>query len=130
MQKESISDGPAPLRTASPAAAVPTVAKMPAPIIAPIPSKVMLKAPNVRLSDWVCSPRDARMSSRLLVRKIPRSNVIASGVEFGRSYVVVTIDLKGKHAEFGMDGRKRGRGKNRRQQQGAGAGQNSGRRKR
>src|SRR3982750_2738123 len=73
MTNDSIKEGPAPGREASPAAAVPTVAKMPAPIIAPIPSKVMLKAPSVRLRLWPSCCAAARMSSRFFVRKIPRS---------------------------------------------------------
>ena len=40
--------GPAPGRAASPAAAVPTVAKMPAPMIAPMPSPTRSHAPSVR----------------------------------------------------------------------------------
>src|SRR5258707_13274398 len=75
MPNETINDGPAPGREASPAAAVPTVAKMPAPIIAPIPSSVILIGPSVRLSLWPSSCAAARMSSRFLVRKIPRSKI-------------------------------------------------------
>lgn len=75
---ESISEGPAPGRLASPAAAVPTVAKMPAPMIAPMPRSVMLNAPSVLFRENCGPPADARMSSRFLVRKIPRSKVLVS----------------------------------------------------
>jgi hypothetical protein len=40
--------GPAPGRLASPAAAVPIVAKMPAPMIAPMPSMTTSNAPRTR----------------------------------------------------------------------------------
>src|ERR1700752_2860267 len=73
IQNDSINEGPAPGREASPAAAVPTVAKIPAPMIAPIPRSVILNAPRLRFNEWVGSPRCARMSSRVFVRKIPRS---------------------------------------------------------
>jgi len=75
---DSISDGPAPGRPApgmSPAAAEPTVAKMPAPMIAPMPMSVTLNAPRVRFNANPGPPAAARMSSRFLVRKSPRSNV-------------------------------------------------------
>ena len=75
MQNESINEGPAPGREASPAAAVPIVAKIPAPMIAPIPSKVTLSGPRLRLRERVSSPSAARMSSRFFVRKIPRSKM-------------------------------------------------------
>src|SRR2546423_13167074 len=73
MTNESIKEGPAPGRAASPAAAVPTVANMPAPMIAPMPSSVTLNAPRVRLNENCGPPMDARMSSRFFVRKSPRS---------------------------------------------------------
>src|SRR5260370_42617762 len=75
MQNESLNEGPAPSREPSPAAAVPTVAKMPAPMIAPIPSKVTLSGPRLRLSERGSSPSAARISSRFFVRKIPRSKM-------------------------------------------------------
>src|ERR1043165_5857041 len=65
MTNESISDGPAPGRNLSPAAAVPMVAKMPAPMI----------APRGRRSENCGPPATARMSSRFFVRKSPRSKV-------------------------------------------------------
>ena len=72
MANDSMSDGPAPGRCASPAAAVPMVAKIPAPMMAPMPRSVTLKAPSSRLSE-APSSAVARMSSRLLVWKMPRS---------------------------------------------------------
>ena len=53
MQNDNISDGPAPGREASPAAAVPTVAKIPAPMIAPMPRSVTFKGPSDRFRAWV-----------------------------------------------------------------------------
>src|SRR5205809_4950325 len=53
-------------------------ATIPALMIAPIPSRVMLIGPSVRLSLWPSSCAEARMSSRFLVRKIPRSKVTVS----------------------------------------------------
>src|ERR1043165_3753219 len=75
MTNESISDGPAPGRNLPPGAAVPMGAKMPAPMIAPMPKSVTLNAPSVRRSENCGPPATARMSSRLFVRKRPRSKV-------------------------------------------------------
>src|SRR6266849_3462352 len=47
---DTINAGPAPGRERSPAAAVPMVAKMPAPMMAPMPSKVSCNGPNTRRS--------------------------------------------------------------------------------
>src|SRR5258708_34047011 len=69
MANESIKDGPAPGREASPAEAVPTVAKIPAPMMAPMPNRVMLMGPSERLSLWPSSCVAARRSSRFFVRK-------------------------------------------------------------
>jgi hypothetical protein len=77
--KDSINDAPAPGLTSrpstvfSPAAAVPIVAKIPAPMIAPMPINVTSKAPNVRFRENCGPPAAARMSSRFFVRKIPRN---------------------------------------------------------
>src|SRR6185295_7437243 len=71
-----MSEGPAPGRAASPAAAVPIVAKMPAPTIAPIPRSVTFKAPSSRLSERVLSSAAARMSSSDLIWKSPRTEVL------------------------------------------------------
>src|SRR5205823_9179866 len=46
---EKMIAGPAPGRAASPTIAVPVVAKMPAPIVAPTPSAVRCHLPSVRL---------------------------------------------------------------------------------
>src|SRR5687767_7665570 len=46
--------GPAPGRAASPTIAVPVVAKMPAPIVAPTPSAVRCHLPSVRFSPPAC----------------------------------------------------------------------------
>src|SRR5436309_16011912 len=72
MAKEIISDGPAPGRTAAPAAAVPMVAKMAAPTMAPMPSRVTWKAPRSRRRETPDSAL-AMMSSSFLVWKMPRS---------------------------------------------------------
>src|SRR5260370_41150752 len=77
MPKEIIRDGPAAGRNASPAAAVRTVAKMPAPIIAPMPSSVTLTGPRVRFSVCPFSLAAARISSRFLLRNRPRSKVLS-----------------------------------------------------
>jgi len=57
------------------------VAKIPAPMIAPIPMSVTLKALSVRFSENCGPPALASMSSRFLVRKIPRSKVSPPGVD-------------------------------------------------
>src|SRR5262245_61781253 len=111
MQNESISEGPAPGREASPAAAVPIVAKIPAPIIAPMPSKVTLKAPSDRFRACFSSLREARMSSRFLVRKIPRSNVSPPDWNLKIVESRLTRGRKEMLAEFGMEGGKREREK-------------------
>src|SRR5258706_15389052 len=93
--KDNVNDGPAPARTKcprasrSPAAAVPTVAKIPAPIIAPMPIRVTLRGPSVRLSESCGPPIDARMSSRFFVRKIPRSKLCLPNFEFEAGLAVV-----------------------------------------
>src|SRR5215212_7346279 len=75
MTNESINDGPAPARSAVPEAAVPTVAKIPAQMIAPIPMSVTLNAVSVRFSPNWGQHTLASISSRFFLRKIPRSNV-------------------------------------------------------
>src|SRR5437764_510966 len=76
MAKEMTSEGPAPGRTRSPAAAVPMVAKMPAPMIAPIPRRVMFKGPRVRFRAYFGSLAEARMSSRFFLSKMPRRGIL------------------------------------------------------
>ena len=49
---DSTKAGPAPMCSEPPAAAVPTVEKMPAPTIAPMPRKVSCTGPSVRRSWW------------------------------------------------------------------------------
>ena len=89
MTNDSINDGPAPARSAVPEAAVPTVAKIPAPMIAPIPMSVTLKAVSVRFSENCGPPTLARISSRFLVRKIPRSKVSPPGVDLVNCYLLL-----------------------------------------
>jgi hypothetical protein len=64
-----------------PEEAVPIVAKIPAPMIAPIPMSVTLNAVSVRFSPNWGPPTLARISSRFLVRKIPRSKMSPPGVD-------------------------------------------------
>jgi hypothetical protein len=85
---DNINDGPAPARSAVPEAAVPTVAKIPAPMIAPIPMSVTLKAVSVRFSENCGPPTLASISSRFLVRKIPRSKMSPPGVDLINCYLL------------------------------------------
>src|ERR1700722_5097969 len=66
---ESITAGPAPGREASPAEALPRVAKMPVPMMAPTPRAMRFQGPSVFLR--LASPRSAspRMASIALVRR-------------------------------------------------------------
>src|SRR6185436_15622657 len=73
--KERIRAGPAPGCSAPPAAAVPTVEKMPAPITAPMPSSVSWSGPSVRRSDVSGASAEARIALSDLVRNSPRSRV-------------------------------------------------------
>src|SRR5580692_4848017 len=66
---ETVTAGPAPLRLASPANAVPIVAKMPVPMIAPTPRATRLTGPSVFLRPGP-SPADCAMSASIdFVRK-------------------------------------------------------------
>jgi hypothetical protein len=85
---DNINDGPAPARSAVPEAAVPTVAKIPAPMIAPIPMSVTLKAVSVRFNENCGPPTLASISSRFLVRKIPRSKMSPPGVDLINCYLL------------------------------------------
>ena len=67
--KESMSAGPAPGRAESPAAAVPIVAKMPAPMIAPTPSATMFQGPSARFNRCSGSSVSATSASSDLVWK-------------------------------------------------------------
>src|SRR5947209_5202610 len=67
-----MSAGPAPGRCASPAAAVPIVAKMPAPMIAPMPSATRFHGPSAFLSWCPSSCVSASRSSSDFVRNSSR----------------------------------------------------------
>ncbi len=75
--------GPAPGRAASPTMAVPVVAKMPAPMVAPTPRAVRCHLPRVRRSP----PREARSSSQSWTDLRRKSWLIASYFE-GRVNVI------------------------------------------
>ena len=77
--KETIRAGPAPGRVASPAAAVPTRAKIPAPTIPPIPSRTRSTGPSTRFSGR--SPGGSSESIRL-IRKRRRSGIMARSLPF------------------------------------------------
>src|SRR5688572_17141935 len=66
-----MSAGPAPGREASPAVAVPIVAKMPAPMMAPMPSAIRFPGPRARRSCWFGCSVSATSASRDFVRKSP-----------------------------------------------------------
>src|SRR5206468_11843061 len=68
--KDRIKDGPAPGRVASPAAAVPIVAKIPAPMIAPTPKAVTSTGPRAFFKRcWDCSVSATRSSIAFLRRR-------------------------------------------------------------
>src|SRR4051794_29342056 len=71
MAKLSISAGPAPSRPSArlPAAAVPMVLKMPAPMMAPIPDMVRWNAPRFLFRGFSAPSLLARSCSRDLVRR-------------------------------------------------------------
>ena len=71
--KERAIAGPAPAWPPPPAAAVPTVEKMPAPMMAPMPSRVSWKAPRERRSWDSGFSAEARIAFSDLVRKMPCS---------------------------------------------------------
>ena len=66
---ENISAGPAPGRKASPAAAVPMVAKMPAPMMPPIPNRMSWTGPRDRRIWYSGFSESAKMPARVLMVK-------------------------------------------------------------
>src|SRR5687767_14404216 len=55
--------GPAPGRSGSPTMAVPVVAKIPAPIVAPTPNAVRCHLPSVRFSPPPCERSDSKSAT-------------------------------------------------------------------
>src|SRR5690349_15446267 len=78
--KEKMTAGPAPGRAASPTIAVPVVAKIPAPMVAPTPSAVRCHLPRVRFRP----PRCAMSASKSETDFLAKSWFIAFGFP-GRS---------------------------------------------
>ena len=76
--------GPAPGRSWSPTIAVPVVAKMPAPMVAPTPSAVRCHLPSVRRRpprsrmSFSQSCTDFRRNSRFIVRSSSRWRSLAA----------------------------------------------------
>src|SRR2546426_1149081 len=68
MMNDRARAGPAPGRSASPTAAVPTSTKMPVPMIAPMPNAVRSKTVSVRLSLWGWVSLSVRICSMDLLR--------------------------------------------------------------
>jgi hypothetical protein len=82
MTNESIKDGPAPARSAVPEAAVPTVAKIPAPMMAPIPMSVTLNAVSVRFSAKLWTADAGQNFIKVLGVKNSSKQGVASGIGF------------------------------------------------